>query len=106
MDRVETGFLRLRIRAHHAQGARHGRSRNRCRIGARTRPRRRQALKFWVGVTDRDWYDFLAAQRAEEVNFWQPSEKPLARFLAPGSPFLFKLHSPDNFIVGGGFFVR
>jgi putative restriction endonuclease len=26
--------------------------------------------------------------------------------LQPGEPFLFKLHSPDNFIVGGGFFVR
>lgn len=63
-------------------------------------------MKFWVGVTDRDWYDFLAAQRAEEVNFWQPSEKPLAKFLAPGTPFLFKLHSPHNVIVGGGFFVR
>ena len=25
--------------------------------------------------------------------------------LAPGEPFLFKLHSPKNFIVGGGFFV-
>jgi len=23
-----------------------------------------------------------------------------------GAPFLFKLHSPNNFIVGGGFFVR
>jgi putative restriction endonuclease len=26
--------------------------------------------------------------------------------LAPGEPFLFKLHSPKNFIVGGGHFVR
>jgi len=26
--------------------------------------------------------------------------------LQPGVPFLFKLHAPDNFIVGGGFFVR
>jgi len=25
---------------------------------------------------------------------------------APGEPFLFKLHSPNNFIVGGGHFVR
>ena len=23
-----------------------------------------------------------------------------------GWPFLFKLHSPHNFVVGGGFFVR
>jgi len=26
--------------------------------------------------------------------------------LQPGEPFLFKLHSPQNYIVGGGFFVR
>jgi putative restriction endonuclease len=26
--------------------------------------------------------------------------------LEPGEPFLFKLHSPRNYIVGGGFFVR
>jgi hypothetical protein len=23
--------------------------------------------------------------------------------LEPGEPFLFKLHNPDNYIVGGGF---
>src|SRR5690606_21415835 len=28
------------------------------------------------------------------------------QFLQPGSLFLFKLHSPRNYIVGGGFFVR
>jgi putative restriction endonuclease len=28
------------------------------------------------------------------------------RALQPGEPFLFKLHSPDNFVVGGGHFVR
>lgn len=26
--------------------------------------------------------------------------------LHPGEPFLFKLHSPNNYIVGGGFFVQ
>jgi len=36
------------------------------------------------------------------VNFWQPSGKQQFRALAPGELFLFKLHSPDNFIVGGG----
>jgi HNH endonuclease len=63
-------------------------------------------LRFWVGVTDKDWFDFLRARSPDEVNFWQPSPAPLARFLEPGIPFLFKLHAPDNFIVGGGFFVR
>ena len=26
--------------------------------------------------------------------------------MSPGEPFLFKLHAPNNYIVGGGFFVR
>jgi putative restriction endonuclease len=63
-------------------------------------------MNFWVGVTDKSWFDFLAAQAPEEVNFWRPSPKPLTRALAPGIPFLFKLHAPNHFIVGGGFFVR
>ena len=63
-------------------------------------------MKVWVGVTDRDWYNFLALQRPDEVNFWQPSGTRTFRVLQPGEPFLFKLHSPDNFIVGGGYFVR
>lgn len=63
-------------------------------------------MKFWVGVTDKDWYDFLSAREPDEVNFWQPSAKPLTHALVPGTPFLFKLHSPHNYVVGGGFFVR
>lgn len=63
-------------------------------------------MKFWVGITDKDWFDHLAAREPDEVNFWQPSGKPVAQFLQPGSVFLFKLHSPHNYIVGGGFFVR
>lgn len=63
-------------------------------------------MRFWVGVTDKSWFERLRAQAPDEVNFWQPSGKALAIFLQPGVPFLFKLHSPDNFIVGGGFFVR
>jgi putative restriction endonuclease len=63
-------------------------------------------VKFWVGITDREWFEFLSVREPDEVNFWQPSEKPLASFLSAGSPFLFKLHHPENFIVGGGFFVR
>jgi putative restriction endonuclease len=63
-------------------------------------------MKIWVGVTDRNWYDHLTRLRPEEVNFWQPSGSRTFRVLQPGEPFLFKLHSPENFIVGGGFFVR
>lgn len=46
------------------------------------------------------------ARAPEEVNFWQPSAGRRAVSLDPGSLFLFKLHAPANFIVGGGFFVR
>jgi len=62
-------------------------------------------VRFWIGITDREWFDFLSARQPEEVNFWQPSPRRPAK-LEPGVPFLFKLHAPDNFIVGGGFFVR
>lgn len=40
------------------------------------------------------------------MNFWQPSGGREFRVLQPDQPFLFKLHSPKNYIVGGGFFVR
>lgn len=63
-------------------------------------------MQFWVAVTNKAWFERLRAQAPDEVNFWQPSPRPVAGFLEPGVPFLFKLHAPDNFIVGGGFFVR
>src|SRR5438034_8810098 len=63
-------------------------------------------MKIWVGVTDKNWYEHLTRLMPEEVNFWQPSGSRTFRVLQPGEPFLFKLHSPENFIVGGGFFVR
>lgn len=63
-------------------------------------------MKVWVGVTDKDWFQYLSEIRPDEVNFWQPSGSRVFRALQPGEPFLFKLHSPDNFIVGGGHFVR
>ncbi len=59
-----------------------------------------------MGVTDKNWFDLLSVLRPDEVNFWQPSGSRNFRVLQPGEPFLFKLHAPDNFIVGGGFFVR
>ena len=75
-------------------------------MSAEGRRHRIPGMKLWVGVTDKDWYEYLALQRPDEVNFWQPSGARTFKVLQPGEPFLFKLHSPDNFIVGGGFFVR
>lgn len=63
-------------------------------------------MKIWVGVTDGDWFEFLRERAPDEVNFWQPSGSRRFKALEPGEPFLFKLHSPRNYIVGGGFFVR
>lgn len=61
-------------------------------------------VKIFVGVTDQDWFDLLSAQAPDEVNFWSPSGTMTFRALAPGELFLFKLHAPNNFIVGGGVF--
>lgn len=59
----------------------------------------------YVGVTDKEWYSFLAARPEQlEVNFWQPSGGRQFHVLAPGEPFFLKTHYPHNRVVGGGFF--
>ena len=64
-------------------------------------------MKFYVGITDYDWFTYLKdSPELDEVNFWQPSGNVAFRAIEPGAPFLFKLHSPRNYIVGGGFFVK
>ena len=65
-----------------------------------------QSLRFYVGVTDDEWFAFLTRIRPDEVNFWRPRAKTGFRAIAAGEPFLFKLHHPRNYIVGGGFLVR
>src|SRR5690348_11721032 len=64
-------------------------------------------MRFWVGLTDWDWYSFLAARAPlDEVNFWQPSPRRPVH-LDVGSPFLFKLHAKQGgSIVGGGYFAH
>jgi putative restriction endonuclease len=62
-------------------------------------------MRFWLGVTDPAWFEFLRRNQAVEANFWQPSPVPLANFLQPGTPFLFKLRR-QPYVVGGGYFVR
>jgi putative restriction endonuclease len=64
-------------------------------------------MNFFVAVTDYDWFQLHASKsRVEEVNFWRPSSEAAFKALKTGELFLFKLHSPRNFIVGGGFFTR
>ncbi|MCL6442725.1 MAG: HNH endonuclease [Alicyclobacillus sp.] len=63
-------------------------------------------MKIYIGVTDHNWYRLLADERPEEVNFWQPGGRQPFKVLQPNELFLFKLHSPYDYVVGGGFFVR
>jgi len=64
-------------------------------------------MNLYLAVTDRDWFRFLRSRPGiDEVNFWQPGGNRKFRALTPGEPMLFKLHSPENFVVGGGFFAH
>jgi putative restriction endonuclease len=64
------------------------------------------AIRLVVAVTDRDWFNRLSQTPGlDEVNFWAPSASSF-KALEPGELFLFKLHAPDNFVVGGGIFAR
>ena len=65
------------------------------------------AIDLVIAVTDGDWFETLRRQPdLKEVNFWAPSPgKGRFRALEPGELFLFKLHAPQNFIVGGGVFA-
>lgn len=60
-------------------------------------------MRAFVGVTDWEWYRFLAERpELDEVNFWRPSGLGF-RALRTGEPFLFKTHAPHDSLVGGGF---
>lgn len=63
-------------------------------------------MKMYVGITDYEWYSILKQKNCEEVNFWKPGGKTKFKAIDVNDMFLFKLHSPNNFIVGGGFFLR
>lgn len=61
-------------------------------------------MKFYLGVTDNNWYNYLSKINPEDINFWQPGGTVNFRVLTSGAPFLFKLKSPLNAIGGIGFF--
>jgi len=64
-------------------------------------------MRVFVAVTDKEWFNLHASTPSvDEVNFWRPSSEASFKALQPGELLLFKLHSPDNFITGGGFFTR
>ena len=62
-------------------------------------------MKYYIGVTDYDWFDFLSNRENEDINFWQPGGKSNFRVIKEGAPFLFKLKSPYSAIAGIGFFA-
>jgi len=69
-------------------------------------PAKMSRLEYWIGVTDRSWFEFHSANRSDEVNFWAPGGERSFGAIPEGGLFLFKLKSPVNKIVGGGWFMK
>src|ERR1022692_2347082 len=64
------------------------------------------AMKLFVGVTNNDWFRFLAEKTKKRTNFWRPRSRNEFKALASRALFLFKLHSPRDFMPGGGVCLR
>lgn len=63
-------------------------------------------LAAYLGITDNKWFEYLQwNQITDEVNFWIPSA-PAHKHVEPGTLWLLKLHSPQDFIAGVGVFMR
>lgn len=61
-------------------------------------------MEFYIGNTDRQWFNFLRTKNPEDINFWQPGGKLRFHVLRQGAPFLLRLKSPINKIAGIGYF--
>lgn len=62
-------------------------------------------MRGFVAVTDNEWYRYLRGLGiVDEVNFWRPSGMGFGA-LEIGEPLIFKLHYPENKIVGFGFYT-
>lgn len=68
--------------------------------------RKRFFMKIYVGITDYEWFKTLKEANCDEVNFWKPGGTTQFMALNEGELFLFKLHSPNDYIVGGGLFLK
>lgn len=64
----------------------------------------------FVALTDKAWFDFLAARaatgRLDEVNFWQPMATRPMKKMSPGAPVFFRLKRPHYAIAGYGFYAH
>jgi putative restriction endonuclease len=62
-------------------------------------------MRIYVGVTDGEWFRFLASTKdVDEVNFWRPSPRTHLTTIQRNEMFLFKLKAPYNAIAGGGYY--
>ncbi len=61
-------------------------------------------MRFYVGNTDKRWFDYLKSLNPEDVNFWQPKGNSNFKILDQFGAFLFRLKAPVNKIAGVGFF--
>lgn len=61
-------------------------------------------MNYYIGVTNQQWYEQLRNMQFNTINFWRPGSNNF-KSLMPRDLFLFKLHSPNNYIVGAGYFV-
>jgi putative restriction endonuclease len=62
-------------------------------------------MKYYVGVTDYHWFDFLRQEPREDINFWKPLGEKAFGAVPAGAPFLLKLKKPYHCIVGVGYFM-
>ena len=53
-------------------------------------------MKYYVGVTDTDWFEYLASIKPDEVNFWNPGGRAF-KAINTGDLFLFKNKYPVSF---------
>ena len=57
-----------------------------------------------MGLVERRWVERLRAHPPDDAALWTAAGRGF-RALAPGDPYLFKLHAPDHAIVGGAFYA-
>ncbi|WP_426348551.1 HNH endonuclease [Alloiococcus sp. CFN-8] len=63
-------------------------------------------MNMYVGITEEAWYEALKDEDYKEICFLKPAGNINFGALRRDELFLFKLHSPKNYIVGGGYFLH
>lgn len=77
-------------------------------------------MKFYLGVTDTEWYNYLRTINPEDINFWQPGGsmeprisdgaycifRPVSAGTKDGKIILVQHHSIDDPDTGGSYTIR